>query len=164
MAELIKVPKVIGTGSAQYLSVVDIPFNIPVFEIIDIIKKVEITDCYVVDNKVIINGELNKNIIYKTKEEEEQFDNVTRVCGDVVHCTVTIPFALFVEVPGALEGDQCQIEDAFVEGERDVERDFNTDGTFNTLHEKSIIRVDVKVTRTEQICVETSTECVVTGS
>lgn len=162
MAELIKVPKVIGTGSAQYLSVADIPFVVPVFEIVDIIKKVNVTSCKVINGKVIINGELNKNIIYKTRENEEIFDNVTRVCGDVVHCTVNIPFALFIEVSGAIEGDDCHIEDAFVEGEQDIEQDFNPDGTFNCLHEKTVLRVDVKVTRTEQICVETSTNCLLT--
>ncbi|QZY54995.1 DUF3794 domain-containing protein [Crassaminicella profunda] len=159
MAELIKVPKVVGTGSTQYLSVVEIPLCVPAFEIVDIIKKVTITGCKVINNKVIINGNLSKNIIYKTLEESEPFPGFQRVCGDVVHTTVNIPFSTFIDVEGALEDDECHIEDAFVEGSEEIEQDFNEDGTFNSLEEKTVIKIDVKVTRLEQICVETSEDC-----
>ena len=76
---------------------------------------------------------------------------MNRVCGDVRHCTVEIPFHLFVEVPGAEPGDNCEVIDAIVAGEFDKLIDKNSDGTFNKLLEKAVIKIRAKVTRTKHL-------------
>jgi len=79
-----------------------------------------------------------KNITYKTAKERDCKGDLNRVCGDVRHCTVEIPFHLFVELPGTRDGDICVVEDAIVSGEFDKLIDKNHDGTFNKLLERSV--------------------------
>ena len=150
---LIKVPVVVGTGTAQVLVVTEIPLSPPAFALNEVDKEVRIEQCEVITGKVIINGILHKVIQYKTKENVDLIHGVKRVCGNVRHCTVDIPFHLFIVVPGALPGDECHVEDAFVEGEKDELLDQHDD-CFKKLLEKAVVRVDIKVTRSEQIHVE----------
>jgi len=69
------------------------------------------------------------------------------VCGDIRHCTLFIPFRLFIEIPGALEGDTCEVVEACVLGEVDSLIDDNNDGLFERLVETLDIQVRVRVTR-----------------
>lgn len=159
---VIQVPIVVNTGKAEVLVVTEIPLAPAAFEIKIIEKKVIIDDCEVIPDKVIINGTLHKNIVYETKESTTTCEKkIRRVCGNVRHCTVDIPFSLFVRVPGAKEGDVCQVLDAFVEGERDELKDTTKDGTFETLLEKAVVRVDVKVVRTDHIDIDKPNGCAV---
>ena len=96
---------------------------------------------------MIINGRLIKNITFKTLKERDCHGDLNRVCGDVRHCTVEIPFHLFVEVEGARDGDCCEVEDAIIAGEFDKLIDKNDDGTFNKLLEKVVVKIRAKVVR-----------------
>lgn len=98
----------------------------------------DIDDCAAACDKVIINGRLIKNITYKTLKERDCHSDLNRVCGDVRHCTVEIPFHLFVEVEGAKDCDICEVEDAIVAGEFDKLICKNEDGTFDKLLERSV--------------------------
>lgn len=98
-----------------------------------------IDDCAAACDKVIINGRLVKNITFKTLKERDCHHDLKRVCGDVRHCTVEIPFHLFVDVKGAQEGDDCEVIDAIVAGEFDKLIDKNSDGTFNKLLERGVL-------------------------
>lgn len=69
------------------------------------------------------------------------------VCGDIRHCTLYIPFRLFVEIPGAREGDDCDVVEACVMGEVDTLIDDNDDGLYERLQETIDIHVRVRVTR-----------------
>jgi len=69
------------------------------------------------------------------------------VCGDIRHCTAFIPFRLFIEIPGAMEGDNCTIVEACVLGEVDTLLDDNNDGLFDRLIETLDIHVTARVTR-----------------
>ncbi len=111
-------------------------------------------DCAAACDKVIINGRLIKNITFKTIKERDCHGDLNRVCGDVRHCTVEIPFHLFVELPGAKEGDICEVEDAIVAGEFDKLICPNSDGTFNKLLEKAVIKVRAKATRVRNLKVD----------
>jgi hypothetical protein len=68
-------------------------------------------------------------------KEMDHHKDMKRVCGDVRHCTVEIPFHLFVDVKGAQDGDTCVVEDAIITAEFDKLIDPNCDGTFNKLLE-----------------------------
>lgn len=153
MVPTIKVPVVVGHGCCQVLVVNEIPLDPPALEIEEIKKEVVVDHCSVVSDRVIINGTLHKNIVYKTLEDCDEFDGIPRRCGELRHCTVTIPFSCFIEVPGACPGDHCQVEKAAVEGESDQLLDETNQETYETLEEKAIVVIDVKVTREQQICI-----------
>lgn len=144
---VIQVPVIVNSNTAQVLVVTEIPLTPPAFRIDEIHKLIKIDDCAAVCDKVIINGRLIKNITFKTIREHDCKDDLRRVCGDVRHCTVEIPFHLFVELPGTREGDMCEVEDAIVSGEFDKLIDKNPDGTFNKLLEKVVIKVRAKSER-----------------
>lgn len=147
-AVCIKVPQVIGRSDCKVLVVTDIPLDPPAFEVKDIDKEVIIDQCHVDTDCVIINGRLRKNINYKTKKDCDWIDGIERVCGDVRHCTVFIPFDCFIEIEGAREDDECQVEEKEVTCEKE---ELRREGSI--LHEKAVVRVDVKVLRETQMTV-----------
>lgn len=151
---IIEVPVVINSNTAEVLVVTEIPLTPPAFKIDEIHKLIEIDDCVASCDKVIVNGRLIKNVTFKTAKERDCHGDLKRVCGDVRHCTVEIPFHLFVEVPGAKDGDRCEVEDAIVAGEFDKLVDRNHDGTFNKLLEKVVIKVRAKAVRTRHLKVD----------
>lgn len=152
--QVIQVPVVVASNTAQVLVVTEIPLTPPAFLIEQIHKLIKIDDCVASCDKVIINGRLIKNITFKTVKERDCHGDLNRVCGDVRHCTVEIPFHLFVEVKGAKDGDLCEVEDAIVAGEFDKLIDPNQDGTFNKLLEKVVIKVRAKAVRVRQLKVD----------
>jgi hypothetical protein len=81
--------------------------------------------------------------------------------GDVRHVAVNIPFAGFIEVPGARPGDDFQVEFAGVEDECEVdileepvEVFEDCIVAFRKLREKVIVKIDLKVLREVQITVK----------
>lgn len=109
-------------------------------------------------DKVIINGTLRKNILYKTLEEKDVIDGIPRKCGILRHCTVYIPFSCFIDVPGADVGDHCQIKKAEVIGEWEKLTEKTGKDSFEELLEKAIVTVEVVVTREQQIEIEVEDE------
>lgn len=156
----IKVPEVIGRNSTQVLieSVICFPEHFPAVEIKDIIKKVKNLSVHVCKNKVLINGVLHKNINYKTFEGEIKCGKLESFFGDVKHIGVDMPFATYIDVPGAKPGDKYQIEFAGVEDGCEV--DILEDPVpkcsvkaYKKLREKVIVKIDLKVLREVQITV-----------
>jgi len=163
----IKVPEVVGRNDTQILVEAVIPFppEFPAVEIKDIKKEVRNLRIFVCKNKVLINGILHKNINYKTFEEKLEnvckCDSIDGFFGDVRHVAVNIPFAGFIEIPGARPGDDFQVEFAGVEDECEV--DILEDPieifkdcvvAFRQLREKVIVKIDLKVLREVQITVK----------
>ncbi len=155
---VIQVPVVVGDGSKQILVVSKFticPPSPPVFRIKDIDKEVVITNKKVIFNKVILNGYIDKNINYKTIEHIHTDEGVTSYNGPLYHSTTQVPFSAFIDVEGALEGDDCEIERAYVEGEKDelYEPNAQQPEAYNKLLEKDVVKIVLKVTRTERITV-----------
>lgn len=148
---VIQVPVVVNQNTAQVLVVTEIPLTPPAWKIDEIHKMIEIDDCVAACDKVIINGRLVKNVTFKTLKERDCHHDLVRVCGDVRHCTVEIPFHLFVEVRGARDGDDCEVIDAIVAGDFHKLIDKDEHGTFHKLLEKVVIKVRAKVTRTRHL-------------
>jgi len=156
-------PVEVGIGEAQVLVVSEIPLTPAARRIIDIFKEVQITQCKVIDDKVIINGILEKTILFlnmgptapifgRGKNSDEESHMANRVAaGEVKAVFAELPFALFIDVPGAQPGDECIIEVAEVVGEKDDQLKVQEDGSFKVLLEKAVVRVIAKVTRREQI-------------
>jgi len=148
------------------------PPNPPIFRIIDIDKQVVITNFKLASvsepedcqswwkAKVIIDGYIDKNILYKTITDFTE----TAVSGPAYQYTTRINFATFVEVKSKepiYKTDQVEILCAFVEGEKDELLDPNAVAvgapdfaiTYNSLLEKMIVKIVLKITRTEHVCV-----------
>ncbi|HHW08239.1 MAG TPA: DUF3794 domain-containing protein [Clostridia bacterium] len=160
-------PVEVGIGESQVLVVTEIPLRPSARRILEIFREVEVTNCKAVKNKVIINGELRKTILYLTGGSGSGGGS-GRPPGNAVgsghaggHChvntcdvkaaCVTAPFAMFIEVPGSQEGDMCIIEKAKVEGSKEEELQVASDGAFGALLEKTVILVQAKVARQKQI-------------
>ncbi|NLK52234.1 MAG: DUF3794 domain-containing protein [Syntrophomonadaceae bacterium] len=145
----IRVPEVIGRQTTEVLLVDDITFTTPVFKIIDVLIDVEITDCFVCTDKVIFNGRMQKNIVYKAPRDPATGE------GTVNYREFVRDFAGFVVIPGVLKDDECLVERAVVRQDCEVfiptERDAN--GNIVAATEKVIIDVDIKVLRPRQITV-----------
>lgn len=165
-AKCIKVPEVVGRNSCQVLLECTVPFpcQYPAVEIKDVMKNVKDLFIKVCKNKVLINGILHKNINYKTFEDsmKDKCDcHYNTFYGDVKHVSVEIPFNCFIEVPGAMPGDDYQIEFAGVEDccEVDIlEEPFCVPSTnviaYKKVKEKVIVKIDLKVLRYVQITVK----------
>lgn len=174
----LQVPVIIGFGEKQELVVKELtiaPPSPPVFRIINIDKEVTITNFELipisdVDDgepcwgaKVIIDGFVDKNINYKTIEDF----TADSVNGPVFQFTTRVDFATFVEVKAKepiLATDQVEILSAFVEGEKNELLNPNAVPvgapsfavTFNTILEKMIIKIKLKVVRIEHISLKQS--------
>jgi len=173
---ILQVPVIKGFGEKEELVVSQItiaPPNPPIFRIISIDKEVVITNFKLVSiydaheckssykAKVIIDGFIDKNILYKTITESTG----QAVGGPVFQFTTRINFATFVEVKSKepiYKTDQVEILSAFVEGEKEELLDPNDVAigapdfavTYNTLLEKMIVKIKLKVTRLEHVPVK----------
>lgn len=163
----IKVPEVIGRNYCQTLveCVIPFPHQYPAIEIKDIQKTVKDLIIHVCKDKVLINGILHKNINYKTYESDCDFDyccgKYDSFYGSIRHIGVNIPFACFIEVPGACPGDDFEVEFAGVEDccEIDILEDpeqlpKSCMKAYKKLREKVIVKIDLKVLRHIQITVK----------
>lgn len=152
---VIKTEVVVGEATTQVLVIKeDIVFDPPLYKVIREDVAVEIGDCLVCAGKVVFNGKLVKDIVYKGAECKQ--GSVER---EVRWVEVAVPFAGFVDLPGAQAGDGCQIEFA---GVRDCNFLIPTEtaqledqkepiSVVRKALQKTIVEVTVKVVRTEQI-------------
>lgn len=158
---VIQVPVLVDTGESQVLVCSTIALPAPAFEIIEIRKTVIIDSCTVIPGKVIIDGRLRKNILFKTLTAGTVPPRagtvvgcngiVNTASGDLAHTTVDIAFNAFVPVDDACPGDICEVAQAFVEGEAEEPVRLTAAGTFTELLDKSVIRLCVAVKRTRAL-------------
>jgi hypothetical protein len=166
--KIIQVPVIKGFGEKEELVVKQItiaPPNPAVFRIVTVDKVVTITDTKLVISDcdraiVIVDGFIDKNIIYKTITD----NTCDSVGGPVFQFTTRVDFATFVEVKAIspiLCTDLVEILSAVVEGETEVLLDPNPVPvgtpsfaiTYNSILEKMIVKVELKVVRSEHITV-----------
>lgn len=150
--EKYQLKRIIGTGTQEILLVDDITFTTPVFKVLDVEIDVEITDCEVCDGKVIFNGRMTKNIIYKGPINA---DNE----GDVRYREFIREFAGMIPIENATTDDECEVLKAEVHDDCELfiptERD--ADGNIIAATEKVIVDVEVKVVR--EVEVELAEDC-----
>jgi hypothetical protein len=163
--KILQVPVIVGKGSEQFFVEKDVtisPPSPPIFKIVEIEKKVVVTDTSVIPGKVIFNAFIWKNVIYKTVEDVS--DGI--VNGPLFHATFKIPFAGFVEIKPIgcdkiKESDTAELLEAFVEGEKDFLHGESTCKgitVFDKLLEKDVVKITFKVVRTEHVPVECEEE------
>lgn len=137
--ELIKVPVVVGENTTQQMLVTDVELDCCALKVRDVDASVRNLVSTVINDKVIIQGVLHKQVFYVDE------NNVVR------HQPEDIPFSFFVDIPGAEPGMDVQIHP--------VIEHIKTELLFGgcVLHQKVVIEFFVKVTNTEQIFVEVGT-------
>lgn len=86
---------VLAETTAQVLVDDTITLPRPAEKIDEIVARVQDLNCFVIENKVIFQGVLHKQIFFVDKD------------GIVRHVGVDIPFSGFVDVPGAPAGATC---------------------------------------------------------
>lgn len=124
-------------------------------------KRVEITQCDVFRNKVLVNGLLHKDILLKVAPVTPV--SLTGVEVTNTDCDITVafpldliiecPFSACVAVPGACPGDTCEIEKACVDAEKEVLVNTDPDPYPEQLEEKVCIQLVVKTIRDRQVTI-----------
>lgn len=166
--KILQVPVIKGFGEKQELVVKQItiaPPNPAIFRIVQVDKEVTITNLklahFCADRAtVIIDGFIDKNIIYKTITDS----TCDSVGGPVYQFTTRVEFATFVEVKSKepiISTDQVEILSAVVEGEIEELLDPNPvpEGTpsfaitYNTILEKMVVKIKLKIIRIEHVTV-----------
>lgn len=129
---LFKVDEFIGENTVQQLSETVISLDVPAIKIREIIAKVQDEEIFVINDKVIVQGILHKQIFYIST------DNIER------HQAEDIPFSLFLDVPGAVEGDNVQLQSI-------IEAVFFELTSPTELRQKVVIAVTATITREVQL-------------
>jgi hypothetical protein len=161
MAELtlIKADVVIGEGATQILIEKQFVLARPLLKVVDEQFDVDIYHTEVCEDKVIFNGVVQKNLIYKTPVVpagnpsgwRDDNNNPYSLDGDVVFHEEVLQFAGFVSVDGAQAGDDVQIIEAAVKECTAFIPTKEENGLVLEGKQKFIVDVGIKVTRHEQI-------------
>lgn len=160
---LIKAEHVVGENVKQVMLENEVELCQPALRVSDIHATINEIQCEVIENKVIVQGHIHKQIYYADCER------LIRHMGEDVH------FGTFVDVPGAMPGMNCQVhgrveyikpellpgkremrghaeavEEAEAEGRRpDDGRDKMM--AYRMLHQKIVLELFIKVTETIQL-------------
>ncbi len=132
----VKVPVVIGEKTQQKLLDNVVALTEGASKITDVQIELRNLDCEVIDDKVIVQGIIHKELFFKTRK-----DNF------VHHHSENIPFSDLIEIPGARVGMQC----TFAVKIKHVR---NEQISTCRIREKIVIETFVKVTDERQIMVE----------
>ena len=135
--ELIKTPVVIGENVIQRMEVSDLPLDMTAIKIKEITTNIRDLVTDVIQDKVLIQGTLHKQIFYVG------IDNI------IHHQMENISFSHFIDIPGAEPGMDVLIEP---EVEHVVSK-LILDGS--VLHQKVVVQFFVKVLSVQQLIVET---------
>lgn len=147
--------KVVGSGQVEELVCQTIELPTPAEEIKEIRKTVIIDNCRVIFNKVIIDGRLRKDIMFKAANAGFPQPGtvggcggtLTTVSGPIQDIDVDIAFNALIPVKGACPDDTCVVLEAFVEGEKEEAANILETGAFRALIDKSVVFLCVKVVR-----------------
>lgn len=129
---LFKVEEFIGENTVQQLNESVLSLDVPAIKVREIVAKVQDVESFVINDKVIVQGILHKQIFYIST------DNIER------HQAEDIPFSLFLDVPGAVGGDNVQIHSV-------IEAVFFELISPTELRQKVIMAITAVVTREVQL-------------
>lgn len=139
MTELLKVESVVGEGASQVSVEADIIFDRPARKIKNIDTEVRNVVARVIENKVVVEGVLHKQIFFVGAETDVVFE-----------VSVDERFTHFVDVPGAFPGANVQVYPRVEFVRVDIDAYDPTRG-----RQTAIIDIFVKVTETVQVEVVT---------
>lgn len=140
---LIKVERVIGENSVQTMVMNDVTLAVDAIKIVDITAEVVDLETEIIEDKVIIQGVVHKQLFYIGVDEVEH------------HQAEDIPFSEFVDIPGAEPGMNVQIHPNV----EHIKQELSVDGT--TVTQEIVLELFVKVTETVQINLVTGEDSLV---
>lgn len=132
---LLKLETVIGENTNQILVENVFTLPIPTVKIREIVARIEDITTEVIEDKVIIQGILHKQIFFIGQDNLEH------------HQAENIPFSTFVDVIGASPGMNVRVDSIIETILFELENS-------NTLRQKVVIEFFVKVTQTQQLLVQ----------
>jgi hypothetical protein len=145
------------------------PALIPI-EVVVLSKRVTITECEVFTNKILVNGVLHKDLLFKFASLTEVSETALLSGGDceltlaeTLDLVVDCPFGACIPVPGACPGDTCLIENACIEAERELLIDTTGDTIADQFEEKVCILIQAKSIRNRQVTITPNAENICPG-
>lgn len=140
---LVKTDRVIGENAVQTMVINDVTLAVEAIKIADITAEVRDLDTEVIDDKVIIQGIVHKQLFYIGEDDVEH------------HQGEDIPFSEFIDIPGAEPGMNVQVHPTV----EHIKQELSPDGT--TVTQEIVLELFVKVTETVQINVVTGEDSLV---
>lgn len=140
---LVKAERVIGENTGQAMLMTEIFLATQALEIIETSAEVIDLKTEVVDDKVLVQGVLHKQLFYIGEDKVEH------------HQVEDMPFNEFIDIPGAEEGMNVQLHSSV----EYVRQKLNPDGTKVT--QEIILELFVKVTEDIQINIATGDDSLV---
>ncbi|MCF8011072.1 MAG: DUF3794 domain-containing protein [Clostridiales bacterium] len=138
----VKSPGVIGKENSQVMIISDpIIFNVPIYEIIEEKCQVKVIDSSVYRDKVVIDGIVKVDIIYKGQKDSSNE-------GVICYHEEEFDFGGIVKIEGALPEDSCIIKEAAVSDYKSViPQTRDTSSNILTARIKFIADILLEVTR-----------------
>ncbi|SJZ74863.1 DUF3794 domain-containing protein [Selenihalanaerobacter shriftii] len=130
---LVVVDRVIGENDSQSMVETTFQLDIPAIKIIDIVAELQDVSTEVIDNKVIIQGTLHKQIFFVGQDNVEY------------HREENVPFSHFIDLPGAQPGMNVQVHPKI----EYIKKELDEAGV--ELLQKTVINFFVKVTEEVQL-------------
>ncbi len=140
---LVKTDRVIGENAVQTMVINDVTLAVEAIKIVDITAEVRDLETEVIDDKVIIQGIVHKQLFYIGEDDVEH------------HQGEDIPFSEFVDIPGAEPGMNVQVHPTV----EHIKQELSPDGT--TVTQEIVLELFVKVTETVQINIVTGEDSLV---
>lgn len=135
-------------------------------EVVVLSERLEITDCEVFPEKVLVNGMLHKNLLFKLAPvDQPDFTRATLGGGcpansltvaQLLDISIDCPVDACVSVPGACPGDQCVVDLACVDASQERLIDLDGDGLPEQFEEKVCMRIRVSTIGNRQVSVTPS--------
>ncbi len=132
---LLKLDTVVGEDTKQLLVENTIALSQPALKIREIVAKVERLMAEVIEDKVIIQGVVHKQIFFINEDNLE------------IHQSENVPFSTFVDIPGAAPGMDVRIKPVI----ETVLFELLDSGT---LRQKVVVELFIKVTESQQLQVQ----------
>ena len=129
---LFKVEEFVGENTVQDLSETTITLPVAAVKVREIVAQLRNLVTHVIHDKVIVQGIIHKQIFFISTENIER------------HLAEDIPFSLFLDIPGAVPGDNVHITPI-------IEAIFFDLISLTELRQKVIFAINAVVTRTLQI-------------
>ncbi len=140
---LTKLQRVIGENSVQTLIPNEVELPVPAIKIVDIDAEVRDITCDIIEDKVIIQGIVHKQVFYIDTEDIER------------HVAEDVPFSTFVDVPGAEPIHTCQVHPTI----EFIKRELMDGGTL--LLQEVVLEIFVKVTESVQLNLQLGEDIIV---
>jgi hypothetical protein len=132
---LLKLDTVVGEDTKQLLVENTINLSQPAIKIREIVARVERLMAEVIEDKVIIQGVVHKQIFFINEDNLE------------IHQSENVPFSTFVDIPGAVPGMDVRIKPIIETVLFELLND-------TTLRQKVVVELFIKVTESQQLQVQ----------